>query len=277
METGLDNSAALRASRPTIVEGGVVNRVILAGQSIEYGVRLSNRAKNLRLQVTPDMGLTVVAPTNFNLLEIEKILQLKKDWILNQFHYFNQLAEARPHSASPAPEPQASIDAGKITLLNSPLLYLGRECHVLLNIEPELKGLIKVNLKKATLRVAVADEGQAVAAVEKWYYQRANYYINKRTEMLSKVIGVTYNSITVRQLKTRWGSCSGHKNLNFNWRLIMAPPSVIDYVIIHELCHLIELNHSKRFWAIVASRCPTYDKERNWLRSNISKLNVAFI
>ncbi len=258
----------------TIISDNEVGQVILAGQAVDYAVRRSSRAKNLRLQIAPNTGLTVIAPTEYR-GDIESVIHSKMHWILNHSDYFNQVAPSRPASPSPAPEPQTSLDAGIATLLQSPLLYLGRECHILLNVEPKIENA-RSSLKKSTLRITVQNEGQAVAAIEQWYMRRARYYITKRAQEIAQVIGVEYNSLIVRTLKTRWGSCSGRKNLNFNWRLIMTPPSVIDYVIIHELCHLIELNHSKRFWAIVASRCPTYLIDRKWLRKNGSRLSINF-
>jgi predicted metal-dependent hydrolase len=89
---------------------------------------------------------------------------------------------------------------------------------------------------------------------------------------LAPQIGVRYDRIAIKGQSTRWGSCSSKRNLNFNWRLMMAPPGAVDYVIIHELCHLKELNHSPRFWALVAQHCPDYRRWERWLKVNIARL-----
>ena len=81
-------------------------------------------------------------------------------------------------------------------------------------------------------------------------------------------MGVTYGRISIREQKTRWGSCSSKGNLNFNWRLIFAPPEVLDYVVVHELAHRKEMNHSKAFYAIVESIMPDYRKWKKWLKEN---------
>ncbi len=95
---------------------------------------------------------------------------------------------------------------------------------------------------------------------------KAVEYIPGRTEYFAKIIGVDYGRITIRRQRTRWGSCSSKGNLNFNCLLMLAPPEVIDYVIVHELCHRKELNHSKRFWSEVEKVLPDYRRLELWLK-----------
>ncbi|MBQ8597165.1 MAG: M48 family metallopeptidase, partial [Lachnospiraceae bacterium] len=83
---------------------------------------------------------------------------------------------------------------------------------------------------------------------------------------------VTYEDIRIKDQKSRWGSCSSKGNLNFNWRIVMAPEPVCDYVVIHELCHLVHLDHSERFWKLVESICPGYEQYKKWLKTNGSRL-----
>ena len=94
----------------------------------------------------------------------------------------------------------------------------------------------------------------------------------KRVARLAPLVGVTYGRITIRSQKTRWGSCSVKGNLNFNCLLSLCPEAVRDYVVIHELCHRLELNHSQRFWAQVQRVCPDYARHRKWLKENGSGL-----
>ena len=96
--------------------------------------------------------------------------------------------------------------------------------------------------------------------------------IPMRVEYFANIMGVTYGNITIRNQKTRWGSCSSEKNLNFNWKLILAPPEVLDYVVVHELCHLKEMNHSKAFWDEVGKVMPEYETYKLWLKENGWKL-----
>ena len=106
------------------------------------------------------------------------------------------------------------------------------------------------------------------AAQEKELRERAKSVLAQRTAYFARQVGVTYGRITVRDQKTRWGSCSQTGNLNFNFRLILAPPEVLDYVVVHELCHRRQMNHSAQFWQEVAQVLPDYRKRTAWLTEN---------
>jgi predicted metal-dependent hydrolase len=96
--------------------------------------------------------------------------------------------------------------------------------------------------------------------------------IPERVRFYAPVVGVTYGRITIRNQRTRWGSCSAKGNLNFNCLLMKAPPEVLDYVVVHELCHRLEMNHSPRFWAQVERVLPDYKVSRKWLREHGNEL-----
>ena len=101
--------------------------------------------------------------------------------------------------------------------------------------------------------------------------------IPERVEYFAKVIGVTYGKITIRNQKTRWGSCSSKGNLNFNCLLMLAPPEVLDYVVVHELCHRRQMNHSKAFWLEVEKVLPDYKEARKWLKEEGSQMITLFL
>jgi len=119
-----------------------------------------------------------------------------------------------------------------------------------------------------TLTVANADEATVRAALEAWYRRQAQAIVAERLALWNQRYGFTYHRVTIKEQKTRWGSCSRQGNLNFNWRLLLAPLDILDYVLIHELSHLKEQNHSARFWAVVALACPEYRARRQWLREH---------
>ena len=101
--------------------------------------------------------------------------------------------------------------------------------------------------------------------------------IPARVEYFARVIGVTYGKITIRNQKTRWGSCSSKGNLNFNCLLMLAPPEVLDYVVVHELCHRKQMNHSKAFWSEVEKVLPDYKEARKWLKEEGSQMITLFL
>lgn len=100
------------------------------------------------------------------------------------------------------------------------------------------------------------------------YMETARDIFTRKTAYYASVMQVTYGRISIREQKTRWGSCSSKGNLNFNWRLIFAPEDVLDYIVVHELAHLKEMNHSPAFYRIVASVLPDYKKEQRWLKEH---------
>lgn len=112
-------------------------------------------------------------------------------------------------------------------------------------------------------QTAAITEEQRRAGIEK-----ARARIAERAAYYAPILGVTYGRITIRDQKTRWGSCSGRGNLNFTWKLILTPSEVLDYVVVHELCHRLEMNHSERFWNHVRSVLPDYQERRAWLKKN---------
>ncbi|MDF2892841.1 MAG: family peptidase [Clostridia bacterium] len=113
---------------------------------------------------------------------------------------------------------------------------------------------------------------EAAQHLKSWMTERAEEVIKKRTHEYSNLIDVSYNTIRIKDTKTRWGSCSSKGNLNFNFRILMAPEQVMDYIIVHELCHLKHMNHSKEFWNTVAQYMPQYEKQKEWLKVNGMKL-----
>ena len=111
-------------------------------------------------------------------------------------------------------------------------------------------------------------------ALEARYKEAARSYIPKRVAYYNPMTGGTYSRISIRDQKTRWGSCSSKGTLSFNWRLMLAPPAILDYVVVHELCHLNHMNHSKAFWQAVEAVYPDYRNARKWLKEHGSELTL---
>ncbi|MDA7830045.1 M48 family metallopeptidase [Gammaproteobacteria bacterium] len=110
-----------------------------------------------------------------------------------------------------------------------------------------------------------------------WYRSHAQKYLQDRTDEFSKVIGVSPSSVSIKNYKSRWGSCAINGNIDYNWKIIQAPKNVIDYVVVHELCHLIEHNHSPKYWGNVERIMPNWRDSKDWLKHNsdILKKSIA--
>jgi predicted metal-dependent hydrolase len=108
--------------------------------------------------------------------------------------------------------------------------------------------------------------GDARPAIERFYRRAARAEVRDRLDRATALAGVSYRDLSIRGQRTRWASCSSTGHMSFNWRLLLAPESVLEYVIWHEVCHLEILDHSRRFWALVQSRWPHYREDRDWLR-----------
>ena len=117
-------------------------------------------------------------------------------------------------------------------------------------------------------------EQNQLAALEKRYRKAAKEYIPSRVAYFHQFTGGTYEKIVIRDQKTRWGSCSSNKTLSFNYRLMLAPPQILDYVVVHELCHLKHMNHSSAFWKAVESVLPDYKEKRKWLKEHGNELTL---
>lgn len=168
-----------------------------------------------------------------------------------------------------------SIEATGEVMLHLPLSGSVRDAA---RMAEEKRGWIieKVLMQRQRLEEAQKKEAQRDkcytpeqrSSLEKRYRETAKEYFPKRAAYYAALLGVSYDRIRIAGQKTRWGSCSSNKTLSFNWKLMLAPPKVLDYVVVHEICHLREMNHSPRFWALVESLMPDYKQQRKWLKEN---------
>ncbi len=153
--------------------------------------------------------------------------------------------------------------------LRVPLNTSGREIrHILLEKQHWIITHYLEALERAKSRPVSGLSETQRAALEKRYIAAAKEYFPKRAAYFQSLTGGEYHRITIRDQKTRWGSCSAKGTLNFNWRLMLAPPAVLDYVVVHELCHLTHMDHSPAFWQAVADVCPDYRAHRQWLKDH---------
>ncbi len=134
----------------------------------------------------------------------------------------------------------------------------------------ERDGVLSVRLPASIPEREVSRLG--LELVYRWFRSQARYVITERVTLMSEKMGLRFGTIRIKDTVSRWGSCSRRGNLNFNWRLVIAPMHIIDYLVVHELVHLKEMNHSRRFWDMVSLYCPEYKNHVVWLKSCGNKL-----
>lgn len=212
----------------------------LSGSAIAYSVRRSPRARRVRVTVDPrDGGVEVVLPRWAAQTEAEAAVVELRPWIERRLA---ESAEARAHVAA----------------RGSTVPYLGEA----LELVPE-HGRERVHRRGDGLLVPAGD---ARPALERWYRRQARAEIEPRLREACAAIGRRHTKLTIRDQRTRWGSCSSNGALAFNWRLLLAPEPVLDYVVWHEACHLRVMDHSERFWALLGAHLPGYREPQRWLR-----------
>lgn len=153
------------------------------------------------------------------------------------------------------------------------LLYLGRELTLKVEYGSYDRG---ASLEGDVLKIVVTKnhKEQIPVMLEHWYRFKASQVLRRMTAYYAARMNLRVNRITIKDQKTRWGSCSSKHNLNYNYRLVMAPEKVMEYVVIHELCHLIHMNHSREFWNEVERLQPEYRQYRKWLKDHQNDLRL---
>jgi len=233
------------------------NKITLDGQTVAYTLKRSDKAKYARLEVGTDSGLTVIVPAYYSSDRLRTLLLRKRRWIVQKLEKYG-LNEVR-HG-------RARLKAGDV------LPYLGKNMSIERGDGADKGG--SVHLSRTSIVVCLPPgDNKLHLPVERWYRTQAARMIGPMVDRISLQMGLPYNRVTVKGQKSLWASCSRKRNLNFNWRLMMTPEQVIEYVVIHELAHLSEMNHSIRFWQIVERQCPAWKEHRRWLRTHSQELN----
>ena len=161
----------------------------------------------------------------------------------------------------------------KKLLTGDTLPYLGDTLTLTVVREDRKSGRIKRVMNRLIMTVPYeADVSFRARLLDKWFRKEALAVLTEKAEEYAKFYGVSFTKIYIKDQKSCWGSCSSKGNINFNWRILLAPETVCDYIVIHEICHRLEMNHSKRFYTAVYKFCPDYDRCNAWLKSHGAEL-----
>ncbi len=230
------------------------------GRDIYINIMYSKR-KSIGLEIRNDLTVNLRAPYFVSKRDVLKFIESKKDWL---FATYEEAVSLKAENVE--------ISFKDIYYDGALLPYKGENC-IRLNIikaGESQRATIDYDLEEKIISIATMSENPEFIreCVVDVYRKLARLEFEEKAAYYAERMGVTYNRIAVKEQKTKWGSCSGKKNLNFNWKLILMPESVLDYIVVHELAHLIEMNHSSAFWAQVAKIMPDYKKRVAWLRKN---------
>ncbi len=226
---------------------------------IAYSVKKTNRKKTISLQVRSDLQVVILVPSFLRDEFIRQAVLKRAPWIIEKKRKLKQV-----HAAMPKKE----------FVSGEAFLYLGRQYRLKVVRSAAEKAAL-CSLANGRFLVEVASglsKRAAVSAVREklteWYRERAKVKIRERICAYTAITGKEPKRVLLGNQEKRWGSCSRSGVLRFNWRIIMAPISVMDYIVVHELCHLTHSDHSEKFWSLVASIMPDYKQKREWLRNN---------
>lgn len=221
-----------------------------------YTVRISDRAKYVSLSLSMETGLEVVIPCNYDHRKIPELIQQKREWIARN--------QRKLH------EREAFLQSQDPHLLPDSLNLRSLQQQWQIEYIPTASKGIQIKENKSISKLMISGNVNDIHAckffLKKWLMKLAEGHICSRLKQVSKRINLPYNSVAIRSQKTLWGSCSGKKNISLNYKLLFLEPHVVDYVLIHELCHTVYMNHSDQFWRLVSKFQPQYkeiDKSLN--------------
>lgn len=223
----------------------------LEEQRVYFRMRNNTRLRKSRLVVSPEEGLVVESPRNLDIEHAHRLISRRKTWVLSALESVKQ-------------KQQRAFDIKQH--VNS-ILVFGREKLVHVRV-----GQNRNYVLESGERVCLGFEKQRVRkievehCIEEWLKEKAKRYLPLRVRQLNQG-RFKINQVYIKDQRTIWGSCSAEGNINLNWRLVMAPRTVSDYIIYHELCHTRFLNHSKRYWTLVSETFPRYEDAEVWFKN----------
>ena len=240
-----------------------LRRILLGPHALDYRLRRSTR-RSIGFMID-DAGLRVTAPKRITLAEIDNAIRAKQRWILTKLHERGERRALRQEKP-----PMQWIDGAALP-------YMGGA--ITLRLQPAQRSHCMFDSALGELRIGVVAglaESQLQQCVRIWLQAQATRVFAERLTLYAARLGVSYSKVTLSSAGTRWGSCTVDGSIRLNWRLIHFSLPLIDYVVAHELAHLLEMNHSPRFWAKVESVYPDYDGAKAALRKRSQELPVLF-
>ena len=228
-------------------------------EKIEFEVVFRNR-KNLSIEVEAPRKITVISPAGKSEDEILETVKTKSKWIVQKLFEIREI------------EYRKRI---KQYVNGESFIYMGRNYSLQILLEDN-NSYPEAKLTRGKFHVTSYSKDQNVIkqALENWYKDKAKEKVNERIKYYQAYFDIRPKRVIIKNQEKRWGSCTKDNILLFNWKCIMAPSPVLDYIVVHEMCHMIHMNHSKEFWSLLKSILPDYEQRKNWLRDNGIKYDL---
>ncbi len=221
-------------------------------QTIEFTVEYRNR-KTYEIGIKPPDTIKVKVPKHATEDQIKKIVMSKAKWIIKKLLYFKEIDYRKPV---------------KEYINGESFLYCGTDYLLqIIDDSSVKKPITKIEQEKFIVYTNTRDQEKIKTSMKEWYKNKTFEKVVERIEYFQRYFNVKPNTIKAKEQKKRWASCSSKRNLMFNWRCIMAPVWVLDYIVVHEMCHMVHMNHSKDFWCLVEKIIPDYKKRKEWLKN----------
>jgi len=224
--------------------------VELGGRPVPF--RLERRRGRRKVSILVDLheGLLLRTPPRFPLRDVGPLRREESDWSLRRLGERDDWHRRHP---------PRRFESGAV------LPLLGESWSLELRRQPGRRRA-KVRAGEWRIHAELPRDGDARAALESWYRRLARRIVIERIRYWAPRIGRWPAKVSLRDTRSRWGSCSGEGNLSFNWKILLAPPAILDYLVVHELCHLVHADHGEGFWSLVESHVPDYRRRRDWLK-----------
>jgi len=218
------------------------------GKKLNYEIRFSAKAKNLRLKMTARAGLAVIAPKSLRLEQIINLVNKKRDWITKHLEQFDDVRQLLGEKELAKPD---TID----------LTALNESWHVEY-LQTKSKNVAARTNQQGHIIVygMVNDDSRNMAALRRWLLRYGKAKLAPWLVSLAAELGLKFKRFTIKNQRTRWGSCSANNVISLNAKLLFLPPELVRYVLVHELCHILERNHTSRFWTHVRQLEPKTDQ-----------------
>lgn len=232
---------------------------------IKYSIIKKSNIKNISIKVKYPGIVTVTSPSGISNSYINDLLKSKISWISDKLHEFDEI----------------NFNTKKLELIDGDNIYYLGNLYTLRINDDKFLSKNSIYLKEREFIVDISSHisisnrrNTIYELLKEWFITSGNEKIKERLNIYSKILNIYPENIKVKEQKTTWGNCSSLGNIYINWRIFLAPIDIIDYILVHELCHLKHMNHSKEFWNLVESVIPDYKNKREYLKNNSNKLKI---